>query len=165
MAAISAGLGTAIAGALGVGGSIFGTSKQAGAAKRASQEQERARQEALAYERQQQANAEKRRRSEWDQYQQAYQTWYNRYGEKGIDRYGVPVGVTYGKTATPGTPGAPGAPAPGAPAPGVARAPVTLAGGRQVDPDEYARYVAAREQRRGQTIGQLANPMRPGVVT
>jgi hypothetical protein len=147
------------------GGTIFGVSKQAGAAKRAAQEQERARQEALAYERQQQANAEKRRRSEWDQYQQAYQTWYNRYGEKGIDRYGVPVGVTYGKTATPSTPGAPGAPAPGAPAPGVARAPVTLAGGRQVDPDEYARYVAAREQRRGQTIGQLANPMRPGVLT
>jgi hypothetical protein len=34
-----------------------------------------------------------------------------------------------------------------------------------VDPEEYNRYVKAREQRRGQTLGQLANPMRPGVLT
>jgi hypothetical protein len=150
----------AIVGALGVGGSVYGTAKQAGAAKRASQEQERARQEALAYERQQQAAAQKRQRQQWDAYQTAYQNWYSRYGDKGIDRYGVPIGVKYGAAATPATPGTPGAATPG-----VARAPVTLAGGRQVDPDEYARYVAAREQRRGQSIGQLANPMRPGVLT
>ena len=153
----------AIAGALGVGGSVFGTVKQAGAAKRASQQQEAARQEALAYERNQQAAAQRRQRQQWDQYQQAYQAWYCRYGDKGIDRYGVPVGVKYGAAATPaGTPGAPGAA--GTP-PVAARGPVTLAGGRQVDPDEYDRYVQAREARRGRTIGQLATPMRPGVQT
>jgi hypothetical protein len=160
MAAITTGLGTAIAGGLGVGGTIFGVSKQAGAAKRAAQEQERARQEALAYERQQQAAAQKRQRQQWDAYQTAYQNWYSRYGDKGIDRYGVPIGVKYGAAATPATAGAPGAAVPG-----VARAPVTLAGGRQVDPDEYNRYVQAREARRGLTIGQLAQPMRPGVRT
>ena len=149
------------AAALGVGGGIFGASKQAGAAKRASQQQEASRQEALAYERQQQANMQKRQRQQWDAYQTAYQNWYSRYGDKGIDRYGVPVGVKYGAAAAPaGTPGVPGATVPGA-----ARAPVTLGGGRQVDPDEYDRYVKAREQRRGQSIGQLANPMRPGVLT
>jgi hypothetical protein len=140
----------------GLGGAIL----QSRAQGKALKAQEASRQEALAYERQQAANAEKRRRQQWDAYQTAYQNWYSRYGDKGIDRYGVPIGVKYGAAATPATPGAPGTPAPG-----VARAPVTLAGGRQVDPDEYARYVAAREQRRGQSIGQLANPMRPGVLT
>ena len=152
----------AITAGAGLFGSVFGSAKQAGAAKRASQQQEAARQEALAYERQQQTAAQRRQRQQWDAYQSAYQNWYSRYGDKGIDRYGVPVGVKYGAAAAPaGTPGAPGA----AGVPGAARAPVTLAGGRQVDPDEYARYVAAREQRRGQTLGQLANPMRPGVLT
>ena len=160
---LGAGAGAAIGGALGLGGALWGAKKQSDAQKRAAQEQERARQEALAYERQQQTNAQKRQRQQWDAYQTAYQNWYSRYGDKGIDRYGVPVGVKYGPAAAPaggpGTPGAVGTP------PVAARAPVTLGGGRQVDPDEYARYVQAREQRRGQSIGQLANPMRPGVLT
>lgn len=143
----------AIVGALGVGSSVYGTAKQAGAAKRASQEQERSRQEALAYEREQARRADQRRRQQWNQYQQAYQTWYSRYGDRGIDRYGVPIGVKYGPTATPGAAGAPGTP--GTPVPGATRAPVTLAGGRQVDPDEYNRYVQQREARRGRTLGQM----------
>ena len=141
----------------GLGGAILQSRSQGKALKA----QEASRQEALAYERQQQANAQKRQRQQWDAYQTAYQNWYSRYGDKGIDRYGVPVGVKYGAAAAPA--GAPGTP--GATVGGIARAPVTLAGGRQVDPDEYNRYVTAREQRRGQTLGQLAQPMRPGVVT
>ena len=156
-------IGTAAAIALGLtaAGGAYGAHRQSSAANRAAREQEAARQEALTYERTQQAAAQRRQRQQWDQYQQAYQQWYSRYGDRGIDRYGVPVGVNYrGAAATPAAGGAPGATVPGA-----ARSPVTLAGGRQVDPDEYERYVKAREQRRGQTVGQLAGGLPFGIRT
>ncbi len=138
---------------------LFGTFMQGRSQSQARRSQERARQEALAYEQEKEARAERARRSRWDVYQKAYRLWYERFGDAGINRYGVPVGVDYRS-------GAPGAPAP---QPG-ADAPITLAGGRQIPKSEYDAYVASREARRaggapseaaapGATIGQMIRPV------
>ncbi len=120
---------------------LFGTFMQGRSQGQARRAQEGARREALAYGREREARAARERRWRWDQYQKAYRDWYARFGDRGVDRYGVPVGVDYRSRA----PGAP-APQPGA------DTPITLAGGRQVPKSEYDFYVAARKARRGGTL-------------
>ncbi len=149
---------------------LFGAFMQSRSRGQARRAEERARREALAYEREREARGARERRWRWDQYQKAYRDWYARFGDKGVDRFGVPVGVDY-RTPAPGTPGV--APQPGAAAPDTS---VTLAGGRQIPKSEYDAYVASREARRaggapseagapGATIGRMIRPapdvMRP----
>ena len=76
-----------------VAASAIGASKQAGAANRATEAQERARQEALAYERERMAGEQKEREYAWDQYRKAYKDWYDMYGDEGVRMYGSPTGV------------------------------------------------------------------------
>ena len=96
----------AIPAGLGLVGSLFGAHKQSQAQNQALQAQERARQDALAYQRQREANQQKQQAARWAQYRKAYSDWYQRYGEGGINRYGVPVGVNYKTAPAAGGPGA-----------------------------------------------------------
>lgn len=143
------GLAAAVPAIIGAGASIFGAHKQSQAQNKALDAQERGRREELAYARQQQESKRRADAFKWKQYNDAMQQYYARYGDRAIDRYGIPVGIKIGQGAAPG-PG--GQPAPG----GAQRAPVTMAGGRQVGADEYDAYVRAREARRGGTLGQIA---------
>ncbi len=126
----------AIASVVTAGGSAAIAAKSASSARKA---EEKARQEALTHERGREARAERERRRRWDAYQTSYRDWYARYGDRGINRYGVPVGLDYRSgSAAPGAPGAAGAAG--------ADEMVKLAGGRQVPKSEYDAYVARRDQ-------------------
>lgn len=94
-----------------------------------------------------------RARRAWDQYRKDYDAYYQRFGDKAVDRYGMPRGVTLPKpavdaAAAPGTPApAPGGvmPSPAAPAPEVD----AFRGGTR------SGFARGRGKRGGSTVGGL----------
>lgn len=95
----------AIGAATQLGGGIVASRAQGNATKA----QMKANQEAINYEREREAKAQKQQAARDAAYRKAWNEWAARAGDEGIRRYGVPIGMTY--------PGAGGAPAPN-PAPG-----------------------------------------------
>jgi len=94
----------AVAGLL--GGGISALSQRS-----ANKAQERANQAALAEERRREGVGEARRKEAMDVYRNNWQAWFQRYGKKGIDRYGMPAGIDVTKLRAPGSPAAPPTPA------------------------------------------------------
>lgn len=74
-----------------IAGGVIGARANSGAMKA----QEKARQEALAYERQKQAESKALQQQQADAYRKAWLAWAARVGQAGIDRYGVPVGIDW----------------------------------------------------------------------
>lgn len=106
--------------AVGAISSLAGGFLQNRSQNKALEAQERARREAMTYERQKEAQRRKQYENQVRDYRRAVQQWYQRFGERGIQRYGVPVGVEFFRPeAAPGgaPPGPGGAPTPG-PGPG-----------------------------------------------
>jgi len=95
---------------------IVGTGASALSQRSAGKAQERANQQAIAEERRREAQGEARRKEALDIYRNNWQTWFKRYGKKGIDRYGMPSGIDVTKLRAPGSaPAVPGATPGGAP--------------------------------------------------
>lgn len=84
-AALIAGIGAAAQ----VGSAVVGSRAASGAQKA----QLKANQEAMNYERQRQAEDQKRRDAAAEAYRQSWLQWYARNGDEGVRRYGVPVGI------------------------------------------------------------------------
>ncbi len=136
--------------AIGAGSQLAGGYLQSRGNNKAAQQQERARREALAYQRQKDAAELQERRAAWDNYERAYREWHGRFGDEGIKRYGVATGVNLNPAPAAGaTPGA----APSA-TPGPAAAPVqggpAGTGGSLVDLMGPAPQPAAEAQPAGQ---------------
>lgn len=88
-AAAKSWLAPAIAGAATVGGQALASR----AANKATKAQERATQDALKYERDREASMKAERDAAREEYRQAWMAWYDRVGDAGVKRYGVPRGV------------------------------------------------------------------------
>jgi len=137
----------AVASALiGLAGGAIASGLQARSQGKAQKAQDRAYQDAMQREQAKEAEGKKRKAANWKAYESAYRNWYSRYGDQGINRYGVPVGIDLAKPGAGGTPGAPGSPGS---APAGPEQQITLGGGRTVPKSEYDAYVANREARRG----------------
>src|SRR5262245_36721945 len=137
------------------GASIFGVNKQAQAAQAAAKQQAMAQKMALQRETAKEAEAKQRNQAAWNDYRNRLTLYYQRYGDKAIDRYGYAPGYNASMLQQPGAgPGGAGAFAPGERSGGAA--PVVMSGGRTVSPEDYDAYVKAREARRaGGTLGGM----------
>src|SRR5262245_52633146 len=115
-------------------GGIFGASKQAKAQQKALDAQERARQDALTYQRNKDSAMERRQKGAWSDYTRRLQGWATA-NPDAAKKLGYRLPGFKSEWLNAPVAGAPGA-APGM-VPGAARGPVTLGGGRQVDANEY----------------------------
>lgn len=78
---------------VGAGATIFGSHKQSQASSQATQAQQKATADALAYQREKDARIQANRDKALAAYNQAWQAWYAR-NPNGVSRYGIPAGVT-----------------------------------------------------------------------
>jgi len=125
----------------------------------ANKAQERSNQAAIAEERRREMAGEARRKEALDIYRNNWQSWFQRYGKKGIDRYGMPSGIDVTKLRAPGSPQAPGA----APAAGPAPRPGPFGIGRMIR--EAGAQKAAAAQQMGNTLGGMLQQAAPAAET
>lgn len=86
-----------ITSAVGAGAGLLGQHK-------AGKAQEKARREAAAYESAQEAKREARRKEALDIYKNNYKAWLDKWGDKGLKRYGMPSGIDITKLGQPAAP-------------------------------------------------------------
>jgi hypothetical protein len=155
----------AIGAAAAVGSGVVASRAQSGAAKR----QLAANQEALNYEREREAKAQRQKAAQDAAYRKAWNEWAARVGDEGIQRYGVPIGLSYPGAKPGATPAAKPAavrmePAPSGPV--VPAAGMASSGGRigdliQQQGDIQANSAASSGQIWGNALGGVGQQAAP----